>query len=346
MSAPSPADGTVSVHLVRALVLGAQSYGITLSDINERLGPTGDALCPELLADTDARAPALLVLRLWRELPGWCGDEARFALRLADRVAGVGLTAAWWIVQSSSTWREGLERALTYQRLLHDHNRSRLVYDAEGVRYIHQVGDGAFRAPSAALEFGMAMIVHLARRSTGVSVLPARVRFQHAPPRELELHHGIFGDAIEFRAAADELVFDTATLDLTHASPEPQLRELLESHAAALLAKLPNVPDTSGRVRQALTETLPIGRFDLPSVAARLGVSTRTLQRRLSAEGTSFDTLLDDVRQQLALRYLLDARLGVEETALLLGFSESRAFHRAFLRWTGVTPGAYRRRGG
>jgi len=325
--ARSPADGTVSVHVVRALVLGAQAHGIALSDIKQRLSLPDDALTPELLADTDARAPALLALRLWRELPSWSGDEAAFALRLAERVASLGMTAAWWIVQSSNTWREGLERALTYQRLLHDHNRSHLVPERDGVRYVHQVGDAAFRAPSAALEFGMALIVHLTRRSTSAHVLPSKVRFQHAAPGDLRLHHEIFGTRIEFLADADEMHFDAATLALPHSSAEPQLRELLESHARALLAKLPSATDASARVRQALAEALPTGRFDLPSVAKRLGLSARTLQRRLRDEQTSFEALIDEVRKELALRYLLDARLGIEEAALLLGFSESRAFH-------------------
>ncbi len=90
-------------------------------------------------------------------------------------------------------------------------------------------------------------------------------------------------------------------------------------------------------------EALRKGETGLEHVAARLHVSSRTLQRRLSEHGTSYQELLDDVRVRLARAYLKDARLGVAEVAYLLGYSELRAFDRAFRRWTGLSPREFRR---
>jgi AraC-like DNA-binding protein len=343
MPAPSPADGTVSVHVLRALLFGALAHGIGTHDVLARLELRDQNTATELLADGDARVPAAWVLRLWQELPVWCGDEWGFGLRLANQIAASGLTSAWWIVQSSANWREGLQTAVRYQRLLHDQNRSRVVFDARGARYVHRIGDGAFRAPNVALEFGMALMVHLAQQSTGVHVRPARVRFRHAAPPDIRLHEAIFGTEIEFRAQEDELYFEQATLELPHATANSALREILESHAQSLLRALPEGPDTAARVRLILSRVIRGGQTELRDVAAGMGLSDRTLQRRLQAEGTSFGALLDQVRKELALRYLSDPQLSMTDAALLLGFSDDRAFHRAFLRWTGMTPGAYRR---
>ena len=82
----------------------------------------------------------------------------------------------------------------------------------------------------------------------------------------------------------------------------------------------------------------------LEVVAERLGMSARTLQRKLHASGTSHQELLDEMRRDLAVRYLREPGMAVCEVAYLLGFSESSAFHRAFKRWTGTTPSEFRRR--
>jgi len=86
------------------------------------------------------------------------------------------------------------------------------------------------------------------------------------------------------------------------------------------------------------------GDASLVALAARIGMSERTLQRKLSGQGTSHQKLLDEMRRELALRYLRDPNIAICEAAYLLGFSESSAFHRAFKRWTGATPSEFRSR--
>ena len=100
-----------------------------------------------------------------------------------------------------------------------------------------------------------------------------------------------------------------------------------------------------GRVRAAVGLTLQRGTGDLASVARALDVGARTLQRRLAAEGRNFRAVVDDARRELAKQYLADRAQSLANIALLLGFSEQAAFQRAFVRWTGVTPGRFRRDG-
>ncbi|MGZ3416901.1 MAG: AraC family transcriptional regulator [Polyangiales bacterium] len=337
----SPASGTMSVLVLRAQVAGALALGIALDDLAEKVGLPRDAITPELLADPDARVPARVVLRLWETLPAFLPDRS-FGLWLAELTRDAPLSAAWWVIHTSPNLGEGLARAVRFQRLLHDRARGELVVEAGETRYRHRIGDEAFHVPREAVEFGFASLVNLARRATGKPVTPKRTSFRQSAPADTTAHRALFGE-VAFGAEVDEIVFDRASLALPLITHEPALREIVESHARALLAGLP--PDearTAARVRAMLAEAIRGRSVSLDAIAKRLGMPRRTLQRRLRDEGTTFDALLDDVRRDLAQRYLGDARMTVQETAFLLGFSDVAAFHRAFVRWTGKTPARYR----
>jgi AraC-like DNA-binding protein len=136
---------------------------------------------------------------------------------------------------------------------------------------------------------------------------------------------------------------DPAMLVRPVLSADPQLCAVIERHAEALLERLPSSGSVTDRARAALVEGLRSGRTEVAAVADGLRMSARTLQRRLSAEGTSYVELLDGVRRELALRYVADRTLSLSEVAFLVGFADQTTFHRAFVRWTGRTPGGFRR---
>jgi len=120
------------------------------------------------------------------------------------------------------------------------------------------------------------------------------------------------------------------------------LQEVVESHARGVLAKFPDQHGLDARLSGAICDALRQGSLSLEYVSSRLGLPARTLQRRLKSEGTTFARKTDEVRRLLAERYLGDRRASVSEVAFLLGFSDVSAFHRAFVRWTGQTPKAFR----
>ena len=99
---------------------------------------------------------------------------------------------------------------------------------------------------------------------------------------------------------------------------------------------------STGEIRRLIMSLIPQGETEIQSVARALGTSARSLQRRLSAAGTSYHDLLDSTRCEAATRYLQDRRLSIGEVAYLLGYSEPPAFHRAFKRWNGITPQEFR----
>jgi AraC-like DNA-binding protein len=122
---------------------------------------------------------------------------------------------------------------------------------------------------------------------------------------------------------------------------DPLLSRVVLRHAEALLAERPAAAETTaGSVRRILTRLLGDDEAgcSLAAVSTSLHMSERSLQRRLADEGVTFDALLDELRRELALRYLADEKVAIAEIAYLLGYSEPSAFHRAFKRWTGTTP--------
>ena len=118
---------------------------------------------------------------------------------------------------------------------------------------------------------------------------------------------------------------------------------MLRAHAQQLIAELPVVDDVSRRVRDVIARELAHGSPTLESVAGQLHMSRRTLARKLEAEATTFGAILDQLRRELALKYLMGSKLVMADIALLLGFSDGTTFYRSFKRWNGCTPAAYRR---
>jgi AraC-like DNA-binding protein len=327
----------MSVLILRALVFGATARGIDAKALVERAGIPAALLSPQTLGDPDGRVPAAHVVRLWEFLPEVLADDS-FGVSLAALAAGAPLSVGWWVVWSSPTLRQGLEQGVRYQRLLHDQARGEFSLDSREGVYRHQVGALPERAPRHAIEFGFASFARFARRATGRDIAPSRVSFQHAAPRDLAQHRAAFGHRIEFNQERDELAYDRETLELPLLTADASLQEVVESHARGLLRSFPDDGGLDARLRQAICEQLRRGPLALEVIASRVGMAPRTLQRRLGQEGTSFASVVDSVRHELAEGYLRDRRVSVQETAFLLGFSDVSAFHRAFVRWTGQTP--------
>lgn len=339
------APPTASVLLLRAQVAGARLLGVDESELARATGADPGLFSADSLSDPDARVPASLLLALWQYLPTRSTDES-FGLWLAEKLDAPPLGLASWLISTSPTLGEGFARALRYQRLLHDEAQSALELTEREAVYRHQIGAPPFRAPAPAIEFGFVAFLQLAARMTGARLVPKRVRLKHAAPRDLARHHAWFGPELEFSAPVDELVLRRDDLERKALATDPALSRIVEAHADAALARLPSADDLRARVRAQIRELLADGTPTMATVCARLAVSRRTLQRHLEALGTSFATELDGARHELSLGYLADARVSVQDTAFLLGFSDVTAFCRAFQRWTGQTPHKFRRRAG
>ena len=137
-----------------------------------------------------------------------------------------------------------------------------------------------------------------------------------------------------------------AQLDLPIRTSDPTLLTILERCCREILGKKPKKPDIVFRVRELIVDFLPEGQPGIDRVSSELGMSARTLARRLEERGSSYRGILDDVRHQLALQYTSDRHLRLGEVAFLLGYNDQASFNRAFRRWTGLSYSEYKIRRG
>ena len=252
------------------------------------------------------------------------------------RYYGVLSTAArWWLVEERGRRGAGRRSARADQRL-------RLEYELQPLP-----GAATETGRALAIEFALAEVVHFARLFAAAPLEIVEVLLPHAAPEEgAAAHEAHFRAPVRWGEARAALVLERRVFDVPLSKADPALLAYFERQADALAAAhaADEQQELSARVRRLLVDALPAGPPSAENVARRLGVSARSLRRRLGDEGTSFQALLESTRSELAQRHLRDPQLTVSEIAFLVGFSELSPFQRAFRRWTGMSPRDFRTR--
>lgn len=200
--------------------------------------------------------------------------------------------------------------------------------------------------PAVFTAFKLVFFVQLARLATRTAMKPLNVGWPFAdetPENDAISYQDFFGVPLG-TAALGTLVFANADVDRPFLTENHKIWQFFEPSLRQRLADLDRAASMFERVRSALLEALPAGDVTMQSVGKRLGVGTRTLQRRLQEEGTSFQQTLDSMRASLAEHYLRKTMMSSAEIALLLGFEDANSFVRAFRGWTGTTPQLARRK--
>lgn len=248
----------------------------------------------------------------------------------------------YYVAASAGTWIEALRRTVRYASLS---NEGALLDCALGSQLevsLAFVGVGRHLDRQQA-ECWATLVVRLLRELTGQHVSASRTRFVHVRtriPEELALY---FGGDVEFAAAADTIEFPRTIGSAAIVSADPYLHRLLVQHCEEALAhRRPRRGGLQAQVEDTIAPLLPHAEVHAGDVARRLGLSRRTLARRLAAEDVTYSRLLDHMRRDLANRYLADADASISQIAWLLGYRETSAFSRAFKRWTGKSPRAAR----
>ncbi len=192
-------------------------------------------------------------------------------------------------------------------------------------------------------EFWLVTLIRLCRKLTETRLAPSRLKVRHFrddTPAELR---AFLGCEVEFSADADEIVFPGQVASLPIVSHDRFLNNLLLQYAEEALARRsPEGENFRADIERVLTQLIPNGRVGASEVARKLGMSPRTLSRKLSDQGTTYAQILDGFRAALARRYLVERELPVSEIAWLLGYQELSSFTHAFKRWTGLTPRQFR----
>lgn len=244
------------------------------------------------------------------------------------------------LLQHQPTLRHSLQELKRYRHLLSD-SVCIEVSEHDGIALIQcSLVTGRVHAGQQPSELAMGVLLALCRFHLGATWTPRSVHFSHAAPAQTHTHRRILGSQLEFAAELDGIVLSSQDLDRT----QTLANEFMANHARELLDLLPKgrEPDPEDEVRRALLVMMPRGAVNIERVAARLGTSVRSLQRQLEASGSSFQSLLNEVRSQQSIRLLQAGTHSVTQIAEFTGFAQTSAFSRWFSRQFGTSPSRWK----
>ena len=311
--------GTVSVLLVRPLLAAA----------GESICGAAD-LTPEIVADDDARITAAQFCIAWSEGLRVANDP-RLALAIATAIPTGAFGIVEYVCRAAPTLGDALRRWVRYLNLIDDAVEVALE---DGVLSVARESEAP--AP-ASHELCWALVAKYARELSATPFRISAVEFAHASPGDVAPYRAWFDAPVTFGAPRTAIAFPPAAMASSLVSSDPALLQILTRAADALVKTLPVDEPLTAQVKRALSLALRDGEVTIEQVAEQLGLTGRSLQRRLKDEGTTFNDVREATRRELARRYLDDG-LAIAEVSFLLGFSEPSAFFRAFKRWFGDTP--------
>ena len=325
---------TIVAGLVARAIHTAASCGLDRESVLAELGVDRAAL-----EDRDSRLPVEAFARAWQLM----------ATRLPGRVLALDWITSWnltdagllgYVLLQLRTVEEAMQTATRYAHLVNQAVRARLQKGSPTSRL-------GFEMPPVLLttqlpEAMLAGLVLQLRNAIDPSFRPVAVRFPHPSTARTPALERYFGASVLHEAGEMSVEFPTEILDRQLPNADPVLAGYLRKQADELLAKLATPNAVSAECTRRIAERLGSGEPSQTTIARQMGMSERTLQRRLAAEGATFNGLLEEARRTIAFSYLADRKLAAYEVSFLLGYREPATFFRAFKRWTGKTPQQYR----
>lgn len=315
-----------------------QDAGVNGANVLRRAQLPGD-----LFSRTSTRLDPVTYFKLWAAIEEDAGlEDGPVPLRLAKRMSSDWFEPELFVALCSDDMNGALARLAKYKRLagpmaLHiDRTEQRTTATLEFL-------DRALPPPPVLMAFKLVFLVQLARLATRSTMHAVRVGWPQPPQSapEARAYADYFGVSVE-KMPVPTVVFSAADAQRPFLTANHGMWSFFEPALRQRLADLHRHATTADRVRGALLEALPAGELSMQAVCRKLGVSSRTLQRRLQEEGTSFQQTLDQLRNALAHHYLQNSVMSGAEIAFLLGFEDPNSFIRAFQGWTGSTPHAVR----
>jgi AraC-like DNA-binding protein len=294
---------------------------------------------PELL-DPSMRLSPDRSRELGRELLTRIGDPEA-GLKAAERLRLSDIDLLGYVLRHSAHPLAALERFARYAQLLGDTLDGRVERQRGRVVVTFRLSDGRRMLPEAA-DYLVAGIFQCVRQLSNDQGRPIEVHIPRRRPRRLAAYRRFFGCPIVFDTEGGSLAYDARSLTVPFAGGDPRLVAILEVMAGEVLSTLPRRGTVIERVRAHIGRHMENGGCNLDAVAAEFRMSERTLRRRLQQAGGSYRAVLDQVRRERAVALVEQGEETLAAIAQRVGFEDTKAFARAFRRWTGVAPSAYR----
>ena len=313
----------------------------------ERRGIDPEPLFKEAGLDPDSRDNPLVRYPIKEARLAWTRaskmlDDPAFGLTIATVWRPSDFHALGCAFMASTTLRDALNRLVRYHAVVYDViSYSLAEQDGRAILSCNPV-HGKLDEPAILEDTRWAVVLDACRRVYGANLDPLEVIFWHAEPESgMDEFLEYYRCPLRFGEPIASMTFPSEVLDRPLPGSNRELALSLDRTLIDYIEKLQR-DDIVSRTKSAISEYLPSGNVASEVVAGTLNISTRSLQRKLAAEGTTYRKLYDAVRQELAESYVTDGNFSLTEISYLLGFSSQAAFSRAFKRWTGVTPREFR----
>jgi AraC-like DNA-binding protein len=282
------------------------------------------------------------VFAIWRTVaelspdPGFglkLGTEIRFERSHPVSIAGV----------CSRTFGDALQRLARYKQLTcpEEIRVHRKAHETSVEFFFLEAKEAQ---PDIMVDLGLSWILSVGRRGSDGEIKPLRLELSR-PAKHRALLERHFGCRVRFNANRDALVFRSGDLDRPFVTQNEELLAIIGTHLDTELKAGNASVNVGQQVKDTLKRSLAGKRPTLQDVAQELGLSTRTLQRRLTAAGFTFQQIVEETRRKLAHHYLKQRAVDLPEVAFLLGFEDANSFFRAFQGWERTSPGKWRTRG-
>ncbi|MEK5054927.1 helix-turn-helix domain-containing protein [Niallia sp. FSL K6-0212] len=274
---------------------------------------------------------------IWQAYSDLVDDTAKGIIKLATSFETDHFPPTVLATYHARDYRDALKRMARYKQLCPPES---LYITEEGEHCTIEIKSLHSEQPGLTILIGitMAFLLELGRRGTGQPLTARFVEFSTHSIGELQLLEDYFGCRIQLGTNCNRLTIHRADLDRPFVSYNAELLEILTTVLEQSLNEQVRRPSITETVKWIMKRSLTGGRPDIPAIASELGLSDRTLQRRLTEEGTSFKHLLTKVRHEQAKEYLADPSLDIKEVAFLIGYEDQSSFYRAFHLWEGTTP--------
>ena len=278
---------------------------------------------------------------LWRSV-GEMNSDPAIGLKLGSETRLARSHPAGIAVLCSRTFEDALQRLARYKQLTcPEEIRVERKSQEASVEFFYVEADEP--QPDLLVDMVLSWILSVGRRGTDNQITPLRIELaRSASHRALFEDH--YGCRVRFKADRNALVFRGSDLDCPFVTHNEELLRVIGTQLDSELEARKTSQDVGEQVKDALRRSLAGKRPTLQDVAQELGLGARTLQRRLTDGGESFQQLVEDTRRELARHYLKQSKVELNEAAFLLGFEDANSFFRAFQVWEGISPGEWRTR--
>ncbi|NET56638.1 MAG: AraC family transcriptional regulator [Symploca sp. SIO2E6] len=323
--------------LIASTVVYAVARGIPMEQITAVTGLTRTDLI-----DPDARLPQEVVPAVWRLLGKAYPGEA-LALEMASAAPFSYFGPVVHAAKYAKDLRSSLQTLIRYRSLMSDQLHMALVETPleATLQMYHPMDaeDGGYAA-----EVGIALGSRFGKEFIEGEHALIRVDFSHQPFGPIQVYEDFFGTPVKFGQPWNAMVFDSEALDQPTQQQDAHLFRYIQGHLDLVREQLAVSSDSSelAKIREAIADNAERSEYSAEALAQKLHLSLRALQRLTQEYGITIRQLLDEARQANAQQFLSDPRLSIEAISFLLGYSEDRAFRRAFKRWTGQTPAQFR----